>query len=635
MCPRRCCFCPAPVCGSLLIFLPALVSVLYAESALRSNVAASAAAAVDHRIELRIVIHLHLPINLEPSLAPQHGAPKKAERLDQIGALFFKYRQPLEVPGSVSVRRLSPLRLLPCMKDLQGQDGHPVDHHARCLGVKNGVRLSYWQTPKKSRVDLLDEVVPLLIMQIDGSLDRHDLSVRSGGIASLVFLMPQIKVGPVIAKDESDHALDCIRGRFDLVPSRRPLILQLGYGFGFNHYVHPLQDSTSNRRSGGCWLRLRQRPSRLKGDMAKVIRRVLLYRLGSLGDTVVALPALHLVARAFPSADRRLLTNFPVNVKAPPAAAILKHTDLVQGFFRYAVGTRSPREILRLWWQLLQWRPQVLVYLGAPRGVESAKRDALFFRLCGIHRQIGVPLTEDMQRNLPTGPEATLEPEASRLARNIAELGPANLNDASSWDLHLTETEHARAQEALISAKGRPLVAVSVGTKVQAKDWGAENWRALLGRLAAGYPGHALALAGAPEESLASDIAAADWTQISGCPVINLCGKLTPRESAAAFARARIFIGHDSGPMHLAAAVQTPCVAIFAARNLPRVWFPYGPKHRVLYHHVECAGCELETCTVQRKKCLTSITMEEVLAEVHGILEREPQPSPTRDSGVR
>lgn len=349
-------------------------------------------------------------------------------------------------------------------------------------------------------------------------------------------------------------------------------------------------------------------------------QRVLLYRLGSLGDTLVALPALHLVAEAFPDAERRLLTNFPVHVKAPPAAAVLEHTGLVQGFFRYAVGTRSPRELLRLWWQLLRWRPDVLVYLGAPRGVESAKRDALFFRLCGVSRQIGVPVTEEMQRNLPSGLNGALEPEASRLARNIRELGDAHLEDAASWDLHLTGAEHVRAAEVLSATGGAPLIAVSVGTKVQAKDWGRENWRGLLDRLAQTYRGHALALCGAPEEADASDFAAAGWQARSGAAAINLCGRLTPRESAAVFARARVFLGHDSGPMHLAAAVQTPCVAIFAARNIPRVWFPYGREHRVLYHHVECAGCELETCIVQRKKCLTSISVDEVLAEIRAIL---------------
>lgn len=351
------------------------------------------------------------------------------------------------------------------------------------------------------------------------------------------------------------------------------------------------------------------------------VRRVLIYRLGSLGDTLVALPALHLVARSFPHAERRMLTNFPVNVKAPPARAILENSGLVQSYFRYSVGTRSKREILKLWWQLLRWRPQVLVYIGAARGVESAGRDARFFRLCGISRQIGVPVTQDMQQNRWIEADQALEPEGARLARNLSELGDAKLDSPASWDLRLTPDEHARAAEALRPAANHPLIAVSVGTKVQSKDWGRDNWRALLSQLATLYPNHALALSGAPEESEVSEFAAQGWRTASpSSPVVNLCGRLTPRESAAAFACARLFIGHDSGPMHLAAAVQTLCVAIFAARNKPRVWFPYGSQHRVLYHQTDCWGCGLETCTLERKKCLTSITVEEVLAQIRAIL---------------
>ena len=354
--------------------------------------------------------------------------------------------------------------------------------------------------------------------------------------------------------------------------------------------------------------------------MASSTERVLIYRLGSLGDTLVALPSLHLVARTFPNAERRLLTNFPVDAKAPPAAAILEGSGLIHGYFRYAVGTRSPGELLRLWWQLCRWRPQTLVYMGPARGVEMAHRDARFFRLCGISRLIGVPLTEDSQKHRWEPSEQALEPEGARLARNLSELGDADLDAPASWDLRLTAAEHARASEALAATANHPLVAVSVGTKVQSKDWGRDNWRALLNRLATLYPDHALALCGAFEESEASEFTADGWRENSRSPIVNLCGLLTPRESAAVLAHARVFVGHDSGPMHLAAAVQTPCVAIFAARNKPRVWFPYGKQHRVLYHQTDCWGCGLETCIVERKKCLTSITVDEVVTEVRALL---------------
>jgi ADP-heptose:LPS heptosyltransferase len=362
-------------------------------------------------------------------------------------------------------------------------------------------------------------------------------------------------------------------------------------------------------------------------------RRVLIYRLGSLGDMLVALPSLHLVARAFPNAERHMLTNVPVNAKAPAAAAILDGSGLVDGYIRYAVGTRSLRELVGLWWTLVRFRPQVVVYLAAARGVEAAKRDAAFFRLCGVRRMIGVPLTEGMQRNFygaATGGrdramgDGNLEPEAARLARNIGELGdvgevgdPARLSDPASWALHLSEAEFAAADAAIgAEALARKPIAVSVGTKVQAKDWGKENWRALLAKVAAANPGRSLLLAGALEESAASEFAAEGWRENGGGAVVNLCGRLTPRESAAAFTRAELFLGHDSGPMHLAASVGTPCVAIFAARNIPRQWFPFGSQHRVIYHRVECWGCGLETCIEQHKKCLMSITVDEVMEAV-------------------
>ena len=372
----------------------------------------------------------------------------------------------------------------------------------------------------------------------------------------------------------------------------------------------------------------------------KITRRVLVYRLGSLGDMLVALPALHLVARAFPEAERRMLTNVPVSSKAPAAAAILEGSGLVSGYMRYAVGTRSLKELLGVWWDIVRWRPEVIVYLAAARGVKVAQRDEAFFRLCGVRKIVGVPLTEGMQRNYygaATGGkdhamgDGHLEPEAARLARCIGGLvapgdiaglaDPGRLNDPASWDLHLGEEERESAARAIgAEALGVELIAVSVGTKVQAKDWGRENWWALLGKIASEFPGRGLLLLGAAEESEASEFAAEGWRSNGGGVVVNLCGALTPRESAAAIERARLFVGHDSGPMHLAAAVGTPVVAIFAARNIPRQWFPFGKQHRVVYHRVECWGCGLETCVEQQKKCLMSIGVDEVMGVVRSQL---------------
>jgi heptosyltransferase-3 len=355
-------------------------------------------------------------------------------------------------------------------------------------------------------------------------------------------------------------------------------------------------------------------------------KRVLIYRLGTIGDTVVALPALNLVARAFPEAERRMLTSIPPVAKASAASAVLEHTGLVHGYLRYKLRTRNLAELIKLWWSIARWRPQVLIDLSPASGIADAKRNSLFFRACGVSRQIGVPLTEDMQKprllsRAGSQPEGErYEYECSRLVRNIASLGSVDLDNPTSWDLKLTSAEHARAVEVLAHADKRPIIAVSFGTKNQSNDWGQARWRELLGRLAALYPTHALAICGAQVEASDAEDTASEWREKSAAPVMNLCGMLTPRESAAVFSRAVIALGHDSGPMHLAAAVQTPCVAVFSARNPAGVWFPYGKEHQVIYHHVDCEKCGLEVCVVEGKKCIYSITVDEVLGRIRSVL---------------
>jgi len=352
--------------------------------------------------------------------------------------------------------------------------------------------------------------------------------------------------------------------------------------------------------------------------MQTAIERVLIYRLGSLGDTVVALPCFHQIARAFPEAERCLLTNIPMHTKAPAAFAVLEGSGLVHGFMRYPVATRNFAELVELQREIRAFRAQVLVYLTARRSAADVLRDSAFFRLCGIPRIACVPLGRDTRVNRIDPQTGDCEPEAARLARLVRSLGSVDLSDRANWDLGLTIAEHKRAAEVLEPVQGRPLVACCIGTKMQAKDWGSENWHRVLDSLAAKLPQYGLALVGAKEEAGLSEQAATAW---SG-RLANLCGMLTPRESAAVLARARLFLGHDSGPMHLAAAGGTPCVVVFAARSRPRVWFPWGDHHEIIYHRTDCWDCDLDVCIEQKKKCLSSIAPAEVLSAVDRVLAR-------------
>jgi ADP-heptose:LPS heptosyltransferase len=142
---------------------------------------------------------------------------------------------------------------------------------------------------------------------------------------------------------------------------------------------------------------------------------------------------------------------------------------------------------------------------------------------------------------------------------------------------------------------------------MQAKDWGQENWRGLLSRLTRELPEHGLVLIGANEESAAATYASAEWRG----PVVNLCG-LPPRETAAVLRDVELFLGPDSGQMHMAAAYRVPCAIVFASRIRRGHWFPTGEGHQVVYHKVECSLCNLQECIVNQRKCIMSISVEEM-----------------------
>lgn len=349
-------------------------------------------------------------------------------------------------------------------------------------------------------------------------------------------------------------------------------------------------------------------------------KRVMVYRLGSLGDTVVALPAFHLIERTFPNAERVLLTNVPIHAKAPAAAAILEGSGLVHGYIDYQVGTRNLGRIARVWQQIRRFSPEYMVYLTAPRGEAVIERDARFFRLCGIRRIIGLPLG-DLGTHRFDPATSLWEQEASRLARCVAELGTVNLDDVQNWDLRLTEAEKRKGSEVLASLGGRPFIACGTGTKRQSTDWGTENWQGLLTRLNSRMPEHALVLVGSKEDLQSGEQAGSVWRS----PVLNLCGQLNPRETAAALSHAELFLGPDSGPKFLAAVGGVPCVTVFSARNYPGIWYPPGKIHSNVVHTVECQNCCLDTCIEQKKKCILSITVDEMFAAALAAWEKRPR----------
>lgn len=311
--------------------------------------------------------------------------------------------------------------------------------------------------------------------------------------------------------------------------------------------------------------------------------RILLYRLGSIGDFVISLPALHLVRRRFPQAEIRLLTNRPVDARAAPAMSLLGGSGLIDGSIAYAVATRDVGSLLEIRRAIRSFDPDLLVYLVPYRSFFALVRDWIFFRLCGVRRMVGLPFRRELRSVRPPASNGALwEREAHRLERTLVPLGSAGVDCLENYDLRLSDAELAEADRRLAeggigTAGARRMLGLSIGTKQPVKDWGDDNWRAVLEGL--DLRDYGLVLIGSAEERERSQTLARNWPGT----VLNLCGSVSPRVSAAIVRRVDLFLCHDSGPMHLAAAVGTRCVAVFSPKDPPGMWFPVGSHHRILY----------------------------------------------------
>lgn len=103
-------------------------------------------------------------------------------------------------------------------------------------------------------------------------------------------------------------------------------------------------------------------------------------------------------------------------------------------------------------------------------------------------------------------------------------------------------------------------------------------------------------------------------------PVLNLAGKLTLKELAALIARARLFIGVDSAPMHMASAMGTPAVVLFGPSGDVE-WGPWHIPHRILVSRHSCRPCGFNGCGGgNRSECIEAIPTRNVFEAVEQVL---------------
>lgn len=177
------------------------------------------------------------------------------------------------------------------------------------------------------------------------------------------------------------------------------------------------------------------------------------------------------------------------------------------------------------------------------------------------------------------------------------------------WGIYLSPEERQRVRE-IMERKGigQPFIAVHPGGRLPLKRWPAKRHAAVSGKLAEKYGMSVVVFGAENERPMVEEMIPAMKRR-----PISLAGEVSLREMAGILSHASVFLCNDSGPMHIAAAMKTPIVAVFGPSKSVETG-PFGVEHRVVEKEFPCRrGCDENSCKYGRyNACMDDISADDV-----------------------
>ncbi len=344
--------------------------------------------------------------------------------------------------------------------------------------------------------------------------------------------------------------------------------------------------------------------------------RILIVKLADIGDLLTSTPALYALRRTFPAARLDLLTT-------PPAAAAVQ-PRLVDRVLT------APRSLAR--------RPGELPALGRLLvDLRRGRYDAVLFL---HHLTLGAGVAKYRLLAAATGAPLRLGLDNGKggwLTHSAPDEGFGAMHEVEYWlrvvgllDAKTsTSLLHANYTQVDLAAVGplldglgpEPLVVIHPGSGgySSARRWEPAKWAALADELARRYQAQ-IVLVGTPADG-------ADAVQASmAAPALNLAGQTTLSQLAAVIAQCDLFLGADSGVMHVAASVGVPIVALFGPSNA-MAWGPWTPEapSAVVRLNLRCSPCSYIGHSVGaragcwHRSCMADLQPAQVLAAVEAL----------------
>ena len=335
-------------------------------------------------------------------------------------------------------------------------------------------------------------------------------------------------------------------------------------------------------------------------------KKILIVKLGALGDLILAIPSLRAIRRKFPNARISLLTGekvYGIIYQCPYLNEIIVYQRKGKGRIirMLKIAQRLKREDFDIGIDLQNnWQSHLMLYLSK------------IFRRYGYDRKGGFLLTDKVRMRMRGGGKEVLPPVRHQL--RLLNLLKINQIDErlELWTL----PEDERYIENFLSkewiGRGQRIIAINLFAQWETKNWGLENLSQLATKLMKLYSAR-IVLVGESRYKKKSR----NFPSLLKNRIINAVGKTNLGQLIYLLKRCCLLITPDSATMHIAAAVETPFVALFGPTD-PRRHLPPAEKFRVIKKNLPCSPCYKHNCLT--KKCMKRIKVEDVLEAVKKII---------------
>jgi len=288
------------------------------------------------------------------------------------------------------------------------------------------------------------------------------------------------------------------------------------------------------------------------------IRRILILRMGPLGETLLTTPVIRALRRRFPEA-------YIAYMVAPGREDLVSENPNIDEVITYSVSIPK------------------LIYGMAKRSFQMAVVLQPTFRLVMHTFLARIPFRIGFETNSGKGrllhvavPNNINQHETTRYLDVVRGIGIEP--DSEEPEMFVNPTAQAWADDFLADV-GVPsdqlLIGLNPGSGSESRRWSKAGFAQVGDRLHQKYDAQIFITAGDAEGSLPHDVA-----NLMSCSPIILTG-ITPMQLGAILQKCRLYISNDTGPMHMSTAVKTPTIALFGASN-PRQWGPHWQSHTII-----------------------------------------------------